>query len=270
MTPDIPFVSQPDHRGIDGAGARGEAATVTGVTEVMLSWPTRRNALGPDEANTLREALSSAGDSPECRVIILRAEGDVFCAGGDLRAVLEMVDGGEQALRTQLYTAFQSLLRAVRASPVPIIAAVEGPAIGLGADLALACQARVLSADTWISQGWTQLGLISAPGGLLDQARLSSALIWRFAGNPRLGARELGELTGDEVCDAPLERARAMAAHLAGVSRDVITTMRALEEIGEIEEHLAAALDHQVGFLLSPSFRKLAEERLSALKPTRD
>ncbi len=185
---------------------------MTGFSEVVLSWPERRNALGPAEANVLREALTRAADDQFCRVIVLHAEGKVFCAGGDLRAVLDMVDQGEQALRAGLYDAFQGLLRTVRTSPVPIIAAVDGPAIGLGLDLALACQARVLGSKAWVSQGWAQLGLISAPGGIWDQSRLASALTWRLASSGRLSAAELAPLTGDELCEAPLERAREMAA----------------------------------------------------------
>src|SRR5262245_47905659 len=103
-----------------------------GIASVVLAWPERRNALGPVQASEVAAALREAG---EARAVILRAEGPAFCAGGDLDAIAALASRGPEAVRTALYDAFHAMARAIRGLRGISIAAVDGGAVGLGADL---------------------------------------------------------------------------------------------------------------------------------------
>lgn len=106
------------------------------VAVIALRRPERRNALDLEHCDGLREAVRGAADDG-VRSIVITGEGTSFCAGADLTGVY-----GEE-FRTGLYAA----LRAVRETPVPVIAAVNGPAIGAGTQLAIACDLRVVAAS---------------------------------------------------------------------------------------------------------------------------
>ena len=135
-----------------------------GVLVVVLSWPRSVTCGIPADADSLIVRLSEAEDEA-CRCVVLSAEGTAFCAGGNLREVWRLVQMGEDAVRARIYGSFQGLVRRLRSLPVPVIAAVDGPAVGLGFDLALACDLRLFGADAWVQQGWATVGLIPATGG---------------------------------------------------------------------------------------------------------
>lgn len=134
-----------------------------GVVAVTLAWPRRRNALGPAEAGLLADAIEGLH---EAQVVVLRAAGPAFCAGGDLRAILRLAADGDDAVRNAIYAEYQRLARAVVGFDGLSIAAIDGPAIGLGADLALMCDVRLAGSEAWFLQGWARLGLIPGTGGM--------------------------------------------------------------------------------------------------------
>lgn len=235
-----------------------------GVLRVSLDWPDQRNALGPEEADELVFRLRDA-DSPGCRAVVLGAEGRVFSAGGDLRAVVGLVEEGEDALRDRLYRSFQGLFRELRAVPVPVVAAVTGPAVGLGLDLALACDLRFVGPDVWVRQGWSSLGLVPATGGFLDARSLGGPQApWRLlaAGEAKIEAAQLERWGLAEIDPDPAAAALAAARTFAAQPRDRIVAMKRLIGEADPERHLAAALDAQVGFLLDPHFKESADRIL--------
>ena len=235
-----------------------------GVVDVVLDWPETRNAVGPDEADQLGAALAEAA-SGDARCVVVRSEGRAFCAGGNLRSVLALVEVGEEALRERLYASFQGLFRALHEVPVPVLAAVSGPAIGLGLDLVLACDMRYFGLGAWVRQGWSSLGLIPATGGLAYARRVGGPdAAWHLlsAGDRRIQPSELAAWgVGSSVPDADAEARRAACA-LAAAPRDRIVATKALVREVDQAAHLRAALDHQVTFLLDPSFREAARRAL--------
>lgn len=240
-----------------------------GVLEVVLDWPETRNALGPEEADELRARLGDAA-SEAVRCVVLRSEGRAFCAGGNLKAIASLVEQGEAALRERLYGSFQGLFRALADLPVPVVAAVSAPAIGLGLDLALACDMRYFGPRVWARQGWSSLGLIPATGGLFHvRALAGSEIAWRLlaAGERRVDAAELAAWgLGEVVSDADAEARRAAHA-LAAQPRDRLVASKSLIREMDRDAHLRAALDHQVGFLLDPVFREKAKRALDSRTP---
>ncbi|HTU06902.1 MAG TPA: enoyl-CoA hydratase/isomerase family protein, partial [Trebonia sp.] len=133
---------------------------------VVLDWPEKRNALGPDEANEVAAALRAAAGQPDVRGIVLTGNG-AFCAGGDLGGMVARADMPPEERRALVYSAYQGLIRTLIELPVPTVAAVDGPAVGMGFDIALACDSRFIGPDGWCRQGWARIGLIPGTGGEL-------------------------------------------------------------------------------------------------------
>lgn len=239
-------------------------APIEGVATVSLDWPERRNALGPPEADELADRLRAADDA-DCRCVVLRGEGPTFSAGGDLRAVLALVEQGEAVLRDHLYRSFQGLFATLRGVTVPVVAALEGPAIGLGLDLALACDLRYVAPGAWVRQGWSSLGLIPATGGFFDVRTVAGPqAAWRLlaAGSEKIDAETLATWGLAEVADDPEEAALRAAGNLASNPRDRLVATKALVRERDLDVHLDLALDHQVRFLLDDRFRETAERLL--------
>ncbi|MGJ0184082.1 enoyl-CoA hydratase [Corynebacterium glyciniphilum] len=122
--------------------ARDEGVPAVGV--ITLCRPDRRNALDADVCGAVADAVEefvTAGDP--VRVILLRAEGPAFCAGANLK-------GGVYA--TDFFSGLERMIRAISEAPVPIIADVQGPAVGAGCQLVLACDLRVMGpkARVWV------------------------------------------------------------------------------------------------------------------------
>lgn len=111
------------------------------VTLVTLTRPERRNALDAEVCTAVTAALSGTG--PGTRAVLLRGEGPAFCAGANL-------NGG--VYEDDFFTALEKMLTTVTELPVPVIADIQGPAVGAGCQLALACDLRVTGpgAQLWI------------------------------------------------------------------------------------------------------------------------
>jgi 2-(1,2-epoxy-1,2-dihydrophenyl)acetyl-CoA isomerase len=134
-----------------------------GVLTITFGDPELANAITWDLA---REIVSVLNAVDEDRVVVLASEGKVFCSGADL-ALLQPYGHPTKLheVRENIYSAFQALVRAIWECPVPVIARLQGPALGAGADLALACDLRVASTRSWLEESWIKLGTISALGG---------------------------------------------------------------------------------------------------------
>ena len=106
------------------------------VSVLELQRPERRNALDLAQCRAIDEA-AAAEVAAGARVLVITGEGSSFCSGADLTGVY-----GEEFLQ-----ALYGMLHGLTRLPVPIIAAVNGPAIGAGTQLALACDLRVADAE---------------------------------------------------------------------------------------------------------------------------
>lgn len=125
-------------------------------TRVQLCRPDRRNALDPQAVAELQAAVAIDGPGP----IVLTGEGPAFCAGGDLRVLQHAAAGGDLVeILTTNAAAFADLVEAIVGCPRPVVAVLDGPAVGGGASLALACDARIATPRARLLLSWSRYGL---------------------------------------------------------------------------------------------------------------
>jgi enoyl-CoA hydratase/carnithine racemase len=233
------------------------------VCEITLDWPEIRNAMGPAEARELRLALETANRDDRLAAIVLSAHGKAFCAGGNLPELVRLAAGGETVVRETIYSEFQGVFRAIRTSSVPIIAAVDGPAIGFGCDLALAGSTTFIGANGWIAQGWIKAGLVPATGGTLYvMQRGGLQAVWRFLAADKVDGPAAEDFGLAVACDDARTAALEMGAKFAMFPRGTLKALKRLTGISEPDAHLRAALDAQVGFITDPAFADFAAKLL--------
>ncbi|WP_227984466.1 enoyl-CoA hydratase [Nocardia spumae] len=117
------------------------------VVTIELQRPQRRNALNDELVAALRDAVVSA--AADARVIVLTGQGPIFSAGADLSGVYSQ----------DFLAGLVDLLRTIETVPVPVIAAINGGALGAGVQLALASDLRVMSPDSYIAVPAAKLGI---------------------------------------------------------------------------------------------------------------
>jgi enoyl-CoA hydratase/carnithine racemase len=136
-----------------------------GVATVTLSRPDKLNALTFDVYADLRDLLGELPHRGDARVLVLTGEGRGFCSGGDVEEIigeLQRMPAGELLEFTRMSGA---VVKAMRDSPLPIVAAVNGIAAGAGSVLALASDFRLLARSAKFSFLFTRVGLAGADMG---------------------------------------------------------------------------------------------------------
>ena len=192
-----------------------------GVARIVLNRPETLNALDEVLAVQLRDAVVAAQADPDVRGIVLEGRGKAFMAGADVKFFARSIETGDfdGILR---FTRFGSdLLRLIEASAKPVVALVDGAALGGGTELALACRARVVTPKAMFRLPETSLWIYPGLGGTQRLPRLVGkelAKFYIFTGTP-LGAQEAVALgLADAVLppDQALEHAKRLAG--SGVS----------------------------------------------------
>jgi enoyl-CoA hydratase len=184
----------------------------------------RRNALDAEHCDALAEAVGKAVGSG-ARALVITGAGTSFCAGADLGGVY----GG--SFRRSLY----GMLHAVTGAPVPVIAAVNGPAVGAGTQLAIACDLRVAAPGAWFAVPTARHGLAVDPWTVRRLALLAGGGAARalLLGGDRLDA-ELGCQRGLVDRIGGLDDALAWAGEIASFAPESLAySKRALEMLQE-------------------------------------
>jgi enoyl-CoA hydratase len=228
------------------------AADAHGVVTLRLNRPAARNAFNLAMAAALGDACRRAVVE-DARLVLIRAEGPVFCAGADLKERQGMSDDQVRARRVKGFAAYA----AIEALPMPVIAVVEGPAVGSGCEIAAACDFVVATPAAsfrtpealWGTVGATQrlprvLGKRLAKDMMLTGRALSAEEALAHGLATRLVAAEALEAALEEIA-ATIVKAPQSALRLAkrcideGVERDPRGALAT--ELLAIEESLAAA-----------------------------
>lgn len=145
------------------------------VARITLDRPGARNAYSNDMITSFEQALDRAAADPEVRVVILTGAGNTFSAGGDLKAMQTksgMFAGSPLELRRRYIEGIQRVPRRLARFDKPVIAAINGPAIGAGLDLACMCDLRVATKNAKFGSTFVKLGLVPGDGGSLFLSRV--------------------------------------------------------------------------------------------------
>ena len=209
------------------------------VLTITLNRPEVFNAFNVALHAGLRDALAEAAD-PAVRAVVLTGAGRGFCAGQDLKEFAEM----PESIRERLEQTYHPSIRAIRALPKPVIAAVNGPCAGAGLSLACACDLRIAAESATFVPGFIGIGLVPDSGGSWFVHRLlgfARAFEW-MSSNRKLTAAE-AHAWGlvSEVADDLPARAAELAATYAGLPTRGIGLTKQL-----FEHAFAASLDEQL------------------------
>lgn len=134
-----------------------------GIAEVVLANPGRRNAMSTPMTQAWRLAMDQLATLADLRVVLVRGQGDAFCAGGDLGWLADTGASTVPDLTARMDEFYASWL-SVRDLEVPTVAYIEGPAVGAGAAVALACDLRWVGPRARFSVPFTRLGLHAGMG----------------------------------------------------------------------------------------------------------
>jgi enoyl-CoA hydratase len=182
---------------------------------LKINRPEKKNAVNGDVARGMEEAIDKLEADPEVWLGVLTGEGNVFCAGADLKAINEG-RAGELATERGGFAGITS-----RARTKPIIAAVDGPALAGGTEIVLSCDLVVASTSASFGIPEAKRSLVAAAGGLFRLPRLL----------PRNIALEMG-LTGDPIT--------AERAHHFGLVNELCEPGQALETAMALAGRVAA------------------------------
>lgn len=141
-----------------------------GAIEVWtIDDPETRNAISsPEMIDAIVDNVRRVDRDAEVRAVVLTGAGKAFSSGGNVRDMAEgngMFGGPPVEQRYGYRHGIQQIPLAFHASEVPFIAAVNGPAVGAGCDLAMMCDLRIASDRAWFAESFVQLGLIPGDGG---------------------------------------------------------------------------------------------------------
>src|SRR5713226_9262372 len=219
-----------------------------GVAWIRLNRPEKMNAIGALTRQQLSDAIKQADRDDAVRVVVLTGTGRAFCSGAD---VTEMVGAG--GMRTPedvgnvLRNEYMPMLQRLRTMPKPVICAMNGPAAGIGASYALACDIRIAVPEAYLLEAFVNIGL--APDGGV------SWLLPRLAGT---GIAYEMFFTGKQL--------PATDAHRLGIINRLVPADRLEAEVRELANHLVtqprqalAATKRAVNHALESSFEEALE-----------
>jgi enoyl-CoA hydratase/carnithine racemase len=140
---------------------------------LTLNRPKARNAIDDGMRADLKRAVDAVAAEDSVRGLILTGAGAAFCSGGDIKGMQERLDQGARAgeLGWWRQKEFHETLTKLYHLGCPTLAAVNGPAFGLGLDLALTCDFVFLAKDTQVAANFVQRGLVSDGGGFFHLPR---------------------------------------------------------------------------------------------------
>jgi enoyl-CoA hydratase len=175
---------------------------------LKINRPEKKNAVNGDVAQGMETAIDRLEDDPEVWLGVLTAEGTVFCAGADLKAINEGRAGELQTERG----GFAGIV--ARRRTKPIIAAVDGPALAGGTEIVLSCDLVVASTAASFGIPEVKRSLVAAAGGLFRLPRVlprNIALELGLTGDPITAERAAQFGMVNEVCEPGHARATALA-----------------------------------------------------------
>jgi 2-(1,2-epoxy-1,2-dihydrophenyl)acetyl-CoA isomerase len=245
------------------------------VLTLTLNRPEALNALNRETTGGLRTALEGAGRDAGVGAIILTGSGRAFCAGADLKDVNARSNTGDDDLGADLRANYTPMIRAIRACPKPVIAAINGTAAGAGLSLALACDLRLAATGAQLIVVFVRVGLVPDAGSLFFLTRmlgLSKATELAMTGDPLSAedAHRLGLVAAVVPADQLMATARERAQRLADGPRQTYALIkRGMERALDLDLEQTMELESQLQGLAAttPDAREAIHAFLEKRKP---
>jgi enoyl-CoA hydratase len=215
------------------------------VRLVELNRPEQLNAMSEELHTALASVWDAIADDPDAKAVVLTGRGRAFSAGGNFQVMTRVQR--DTAFRDRNVAEARRIITSMVRFPLPVVSAVNGPAVGLGCSLALLSDLVLLSEDAHLADPHVQVGLVAGDGGALVLpllVGLTRAKELLFLGE-RVGPQDAVRLglanrvvPADKLLDEALELAERLAAQPAQALRD---TKRAVNL--HLEQAMAAVLE---------------------------
>jgi enoyl-CoA hydratase/carnithine racemase len=231
------------------------------VLRLTLNRPAMSNAFAPDLVDALSSALTMAAKDPSVNVVLLTGAGRNFCAGLQLKHLLELKGAERSAYLQRVF----DLLRQVWTQPQPIIAAVNGAAMAGGFDLAAFCDVRVAADDAYFAQTEILIGLTQILHPLARTIGFGHAKELALMGD-RITAQEahrIGLVNHVVAARDLVAKAHEMAQRMASRPQEALfATKKLAREL--LDQPVDVALQRQAKSILDLMESKGHKERLAA------
>jgi enoyl-CoA hydratase/carnithine racemase len=219
------------------------------VLRVTFNRPEAMNAFDDDLHAGFPALLDRIDDDPDVRAVVLTGAGRAFSAGGNLADFRRFAD--DQQARGKAMRQARRLVDAMLSVRVPFVAAVNGPAAGLGCTLATLCDVVFIAEDTFLADPHVTVGLVAGDGSAVTWPYLTSMLRakeYLLTGDriPAARAVELGLANHAVPRDELLERATAFAAKVADLPPQAVQDTKSV-----LNQHLRSASVATLGFGLA-------------------
>jgi 2-(1,2-epoxy-1,2-dihydrophenyl)acetyl-CoA isomerase len=227
------------------------------VGRVTLNRPASLNAWTAQLGQELLAVISGEAAQDSVRAVLVTGAGRGFSSGADLRAGFDPADDGMPDIRKELHDVYHPAITGIRSLPKPVVAAVNGPAVGIGCSLALACDLVVAAESAFFALAFVNIGLMPDGGSTafvppaVGRARaFEMALLGERVPAPQ--ALEWGLVNRVYPDDRLMDEAWSLARRLgAGPTRSYAGSKRALNRFiyGDLDAQLEleAELQHALG-----------------------
>lgn len=209
-----------------------------GLATITLNRPEALNAWNTDLGLELKAHVEAVADDEAVRAVLIRGEGRAFSSGADLKDMgsgqRALTPEGHVDVRTVLMERYHPIITGIRRMPKPVIAAVQGPAVGIGLSLALSCDLIVASESAYFLLAFVNIGLVPDGGSSLfvpTRVGFARAMEMAMLGEkiPAAKALEWGlinRMVADDELDSTVSELAARLA--AGPTRSYAGTKRQL------------------------------------------
>jgi 2-(1,2-epoxy-1,2-dihydrophenyl)acetyl-CoA isomerase len=236
-----------------------------GVGRITLNRPDTLNAWTAELGRELKQVVTGGAADPSVRAVLVTGAGRGFSSGADLKEGFDNADDGMPDVRKELDELYHPIIAGVRRLDKPVVAAVNGPAVGIGASLAFACDLVLAAESAYFGLAFVNIGLMPDGGStLFVPAAVGKARAFQMAllGErvPAERALEWGLVNSVHPDGRLLDEAKALAERLAkGPTRSYASSKQALNRMlypdldgqldleAELQHALARTRDFQEG-----------------------
>jgi 2-(1,2-epoxy-1,2-dihydrophenyl)acetyl-CoA isomerase len=236
-----------------------------GAGRITLNRPETLNAWTTDFGRELRQVVEGEASDPSVRAVLVTGAGRGFSSGADLKAGFEAADDGMPDVRKALHEVYHPIIAGMRRLEKPLVAAVNGPAVGIGCSLALACDLVLAAESSFFGLAFVNIGLMPDGGStLFVPAAVGKARAFQMAllGDRVSADRALdwGLVNQVHPDDRLMEEASALVERLAaGPTRSYASSKAALNKMlypdlegqldleAELQQSLARTRDFREG-----------------------